>query len=49
LLDRIGLERDRARMFNLSSAQGAQFADYCTEFSNKIVELGPNPLRNPRG
>jgi len=45
LLDQIGLGGARVQMFNLSSAQGPQFAEYCTEFSNAIVKLGPNPLR----
>ena len=45
LLDQIGLGGARVQMFNLSSAQGPQFAQYCTEFSNAIVKLGPNPLR----
>jgi hypothetical protein len=31
-------------MFNLSSAEGPQFAQYCAEFSAKIAELGRNPL-----
>jgi len=31
-------------MFNLSSAEGPQFVQYCAEFSAKIAELGPNPL-----
>ena len=44
LLDQIGLGGARVQMFNLSSAEGPQFAQYCTDFSAKIVELGPNPL-----
>jgi coenzyme F420-reducing hydrogenase delta subunit len=44
LLDQIGLGGTRVQMFNLSSAEGPQFAQYCTDFSAKIVELGPNPL-----
>jgi coenzyme F420-reducing hydrogenase delta subunit len=45
LLDKIGLGRERIQMFNLSSAQGAQFAQYCSDFSAKITQLGPNPLK----
>jgi coenzyme F420-reducing hydrogenase delta subunit len=44
LLDAIGLGGARVQMFNLSSAQGPQFAEYCTGFSNTIIKLGPNPL-----
>jgi len=43
-LDQIGLGGARVQMFNLSSAEGPQFAQYCTEFSAKIAELGPSPL-----
>jgi coenzyme F420-reducing hydrogenase delta subunit len=45
LLDQIGLGGARVQMFNLSSAEGPQFVQYCTEFSAKIAELGPNPLK----
>jgi F420-non-reducing hydrogenase iron-sulfur subunit len=38
------LDGARVRMFNLSSAEGPQFAQYCAEFSRHIAELGPNPL-----
>ncbi len=36
-------------MFNLSSAQGARFAEVCTEMSEHIRALGPNPLAPPAG
>ncbi|MBN1889202.1 MAG: hydrogenase iron-sulfur subunit [Thermoflexales bacterium] len=45
LLDQIGLGGQRAQMFNVSSAQGAQFARYCAEFVDKIRSLGLSPLR----
>jgi len=44
-LDRIGLGGERVRMFNLSSAMAVQFAEYVREMTEKIRELGPNPLR----
>ncbi len=31
-------------MTNLSSAMGAQFAETVTEMTEKVRELGPNPL-----
>jgi F420-non-reducing hydrogenase iron-sulfur subunit len=49
LLDQIGLDGARVRMFNLSSAEGPQFVQYCAEFSRKIAELGPNPLGQSGG
>jgi hypothetical protein len=34
-------------MFNMSSAMGGEFARVATEMSEKVTELGPNPLRGP--
>jgi coenzyme F420-reducing hydrogenase delta subunit len=32
-------------MVNVSAAMGVQFAQNAKEFSEKIVELGPNPIK----
>lgn len=45
-LEKIGLGGERVRMFNLSSAMAVQFAEYVREMTEKIRELGPNPLRS---
>jgi len=45
LLQTIGLEADRIRMFNLSSAMGKQFAEAAAEMTEQIAGLGPSPLR----
>lgn len=45
LLDKIGLGAERLEMFFLSSAEGARFAELATEMTERIRELGPNPLR----
>ncbi len=45
LLEAIGLEADRIRMFNMSAAMGKQFADAATEMGEQIAALGPSPLR----
>ena len=45
LLDEIGLKNERIRMINVSAGMGVQFAELVTEMSEKIKELGPNPLR----
>ena len=47
LLAQIGLEPDRVRMFNMSSAMAGEFAKAATEMSEQVIELGPNPLRGP--
>ena len=45
ILDTIGIGAGRAKMYNLSSSEGPRFAQYATEFTEEIKELGPNPLR----
>jgi F420-non-reducing hydrogenase iron-sulfur subunit len=45
LLEEIGIEGDRVRMYNLSSGEGPTFAQYATEMTEHIRKLGPNPLK----
>jgi coenzyme F420-reducing hydrogenase delta subunit len=33
-------------MFNMSSAMAGQFAEAAREMTEKIAELGPNPLKS---
>ena len=46
LLKSIGLEPERVRMFNMSSAMGQRWAEAVAEMDAKISELGPSPLRH---
>jgi coenzyme F420-reducing hydrogenase delta subunit len=48
LLDEIGLGAGRLEMFNLSSAEGPRFAEIAREMHERIVKLGPSPLRRGR-
>jgi len=43
-LEEIGIETERIQMYNLSSAQGARFAEIANEMVGIIRELGPTPL-----
>ena len=45
ILEEIGLEPERLDMFNLSSAEGARFAEIVTEMNDRLTRLGPSPLR----
>ena len=45
LLAQIGLEPDRVRMFNMSSAMAGEFSRAATEMFEQIKGLGPSPLR----
>jgi coenzyme F420-reducing hydrogenase delta subunit len=46
LLDKIGIGGERVQMYNLSSSEGPRFAEIAVEMTNKIKELGPNPLKD---
>ncbi len=45
ILTEIGLESERVQMYNLSSAQGARFAEIANEMVSKIMALGPTPIK----
>jgi len=45
LLDTIGIEGERAQMYNLSSSEGPLFAEYAVEMNERIRKLGPNPIK----
>ncbi len=45
LLKEIGLEPERVRMFNMSSAMGKKWAEAVTEMDEAVRQLGPSPLR----
>jgi F420-non-reducing hydrogenase iron-sulfur subunit len=45
LLAEVGIEPERAEMYNLSSAQGQRFAAIATEMTEKVRALGPSPVK----
>lgn len=45
ILEELGIEPDRVQMYNLSSAQGARFAEIANEMVGIIRELGPTPIK----
>ncbi len=45
ILDSIGIGGERVAMYNLSSGEAPHFVRYAEEMTNKILELGPNPIR----
>lgn len=44
LLERIGLERERLRMINVSAGMGTKFAELANEFAGVIEQMGPTGL-----
>jgi coenzyme F420-reducing hydrogenase delta subunit len=45
LLDKIGLGGERLEMHFISSAMGREFAELTADMTERMRELGPNPLR----
>ena len=45
LLDEIGIGGERLEMYNMSSAMGERFVEVAKEMTEKIRELGPNPIK----
>ncbi len=44
ILEELDIEPERIQMYNLSSAQGARFAEIANEMAEKILALGPTPI-----
>lgn len=49
LLDEIGLDSRRVEMITMSAGMGERFAKTAREFTEKIRELGPNPIKTVAG
>ncbi len=45
ILDSVGMDGERVQMYNLSSAEGPKFAAFAQEMTERILELGPNPIK----
>ncbi len=48
LLQSVGLEPERIRMFNMSSAMGQKWAEAVTEMDETVKNLGPSPLKRKK-
>ena len=46
ILDQIGFSGERVAMYNLSAGMGVRFAEIAREITEKVRELGPNPIRS---
>ena len=44
-LEEIGIEAERVQMVTMSAGMGTRFARIATEYTEKIRELGPNPVK----
>lgn len=45
LLEQVGWEPERVEMYNVPASDGARFAQIAREFTERIRQLGPNPVR----
>lgn len=45
MIEEMGFDKRRFRREWISGAEGQRFADVVTEFTNELIELGPNPLK----
>lgn len=44
MLHMLGINPERLEFFNLSAAQGPRWAEICTTFTERIIEMGPSPI-----
>lgn len=48
VLNAVGIDGERAQMYNLSSSDGPIFVKYAQEMDERIRNLGPNPMRKKK-
>jgi len=46
LMKLLGIEDGRLRKEWISASEGTRFAEVVRDFTDQIIKLGPNPLRN---
>ena len=45
ILESVGFEPERVKIHYVSGGMGATFAEYVREMTNRLQELGPNPIK----
>ncbi len=45
ILESVGIGGERVQMYNLSSSEAPLFVQYAIEMTEKIIEMGPNPIK----
>ncbi len=45
ILNSIGIEGERLQMYNLSASEAPRFVEIALEMTEKIRDLGPNPIK----
>jgi coenzyme F420-reducing hydrogenase delta subunit len=45
ILESVGIGGERVQMYNLSSSEAPLFVQFAKEMTEKIIEMGPNPIK----
>ena len=45
ILETVGIGGERVQMYNLSSSEAPMFVQIATEMTDKIIEMGPIPIK----
>jgi len=45
ILETVGIGGERVQMYNLSSSEAPMFVQFAIEMTEKIIEMGPNPIK----
>ena len=45
ILESVGIGGERVQMYNLSSSEAPLFVQIATEMTEKILKMGPNPIK----
>lgn len=48
VLENIGIGGERVKMYNLASSEAPLFVEFAKEMSERILELGPNPIKEAK-
>ncbi len=48
ILEKVGIGGERVQMYNLSSGEGPRFAEIVQEMTEKIKDMGPNPIKTAK-
>ena len=48
ILEKVGIGGERVQMYNLSSSEAPRFVQIASEMTQRIVTLGPNPIKTAK-
>ena len=48
ILNAVGVGGERVEMYNLSSSEAPRFVEIAKEMTEKIIDMGPNPIKEAK-